>query len=208
MKRVFDPEFGEMVGIAELEFLTGITKAQIRNWRKPEFAHLAKFDEYQGLGNKVWYRLADVEEYLAQSGVLLGGSGLKRVEKPNAVRSSVVNEFMSDAKRKQLVELGDITTSTMWLRWSNRLSEALGVAYPQLVRDNQARLFALWRGVDVSEVEPFVPVGRKHEYPEQFFVGNTLAFRRMLADTKGWELSDAELLSVPVGDVPPTKEVK
>jgi hypothetical protein len=206
--RFFDPEYGEMVGISEVEFLTGISKAQLRNWRKPEFEHLAKFDEYHGEGNKVWYRLADVEEYLSKSGVALGGSGFKRVEKPNAVRSSVVTPFMSDATRRALVELADINTSTMWLRWSNRLSEALQVEYPKQLRANQPRLFALWKGVDVEECLPSVTYGGKTERPEQFYVGNVLAYRRMLADLRGWDVSDEELLAIPVGDVPPTREVK
>ena len=206
--RMVDPEFGEMVGISEVEFLTGISKAQLRNWRKPEFEHLAKFDEYHGEGNKVWYRLADVEEYLAQSGVALGGSGFKRVERPNAVRSSVVTPFMSDATRRALIELADINTSTMWLRWSNRLSEALQIEYPKQLRANQARLYALWKGVDVEGLPVSVPYGMKADYPEQFYVGNVLAYRRMLADLRGWDVSDEELLSVPVGDVPPTKEIK
>lgn len=206
--RLVDPEFGELVGIGEVEFLTGISKAQLRNWRKPEFVHLAKFDEYVGEGNKVWYRLADVEEYLSRSGVVLGGSGFRRVERPNAVRSAVATPFMSDGTRRALLELADINTSTMWLRWSNRLSDALQAEYPKQLKANQARLYALWAGVDVESLPASVPFGGKGEFPEQFFVGNVLAYRRMLADLRGWEITDEELLSVPVGDVPPTKEIK
>ena len=208
MKRMFDPEFGELVGIAEVELLTGISKSQLRNWRKPEFAHLAKFDEYHGVGNKVWYRLADIEEYLAQAGVVVGASGFRRVERPNAVRSAVVVEFMSDDKRVALSQLSDITTATMWLRWSNRMSEMLQAEYPKRLRAEQARLYALYKGVDVSEVESFVPFGGKQVFPEQFFVGNVLAYRRMLADVRGWNVDDAELIALPLGDVPPLKEVK
>jgi hypothetical protein len=205
---MFDPEFGELVGIAEVEFLTGISKSQLRNWRKPEFAHLAKFDEYHGAGNKVWYRLADVEEFLAKAGVVVGGSGFRRVERPNAVRSSVVVEFLSDDKRVALGQLADITTATMWLRWSSRLSEMLGVEYPKRLRAEQARLFALYKGVSVGEVEGFVPFGGKQLFPEQFFVGNVLAYRRLLADVRGWDVADEELLGLPLGDVPPLKEIK
>jgi hypothetical protein len=208
MNRLFDVEFGELIGIAEVELLTGISKSQLRNWRKPEFAHLAKFDEYHGAGNKVWYRLADVEQYLLDAGVVVGGSGFRRVERPNAVRSAVVVEFMSDDKRVALGQLADITTATMWLRWSTRLSEMLGAEYPKRLRAEQARLYALWKGVDVGEVEVFVAFGGKREFPEQFFVGNVLAYRRMLADLRGWNVDDAELVGLPLGDVPPMKEVK
>lgn len=205
---MFDPEFGEMLGIAEVEFLTGISKSQLRNWRKPEFAHLAKFDEYHGQGNKIWYRLADVEEFLAQAGVVVGGSGFRRVERPNAVRSSVVVPAMADDVKRALAELAEISTENVWLRWSTRLSEMLGAEYPKRLRGEQARLFALWKGVPIDEVESFVPFGGKQAFPEQFFVGNVLAFRRMLADVRGWNVSDEELVGLPVGDVPPTREVK
>lgn len=207
-KRLFDPEFGEMLGIAEVEFLTGISKSQLRNWRKPEFAHLAKFDEYHGQGNKVWYRLADVEEFLAQSGVVVGGSGFRRVERPNAVRSSVVVPFMEEGVKRALVELAEISTENVWLRWSSRLSEMLGAEYPKRLRGEQARLYALWKGVPIDEVESFVPFGGKQEFPEQFFVGNVLAFRRLLADVRGWKVDDGDIVGLPVGDVPPTREVK
>lgn len=205
---MFDVEFGELVGIAEVELLTGISKSQLRNWRKPEFAHLAKFDEYHGAGNKVWYRLADVEQYLADAGVVVGGSGFRRVERPNAVRSAVVVEFLSDDKRVALGQLAEITTETMWLRWSVRMSEMLGAEYPKRLRAEQARLYALYKGVGVDQVESFVAFGGKREHPEQFFVGNVLAYRRMLADVRGWNVDDVELLGLPLGDVPPLKEVK
>jgi len=84
----------------------------------------------------------------------------------------------------------------------------LQVEYPKQLKQHQARLYALWAGVDVESLPASVPYGLKSEYPEQFYVGNVLAYRRMLADLRGWNVSDEELLSVPVGDVPPTKEVK
>lgn len=207
---MFDPEFGEMVEVGEVSRLTGLSVHQLRSWRKPEYAHLAKFEVYRSpLSSKVWYRLADVEVWLAEQGIVSGLSGLSRVaELPNAVRAEVVAVSVSDEKRRWLLELGDITTETMWLRWSNRLSEMLGADFPKRLRVEQARLFALWRGLPVEAVDVFVPVGRKHEVPDQFFVGNVLAFRRLLADVRGWSVNDAELLALPVGDVPPLREVK
>lgn len=209
MAKMFDPEFGEMIDIREVSRLTGLSVHQLRSWRKPDFAHLARFETYRSpLNAAVWYRLADVELFLKEQGIVVGASGLRKdAELPNAFRAAVLAP-MDEQKRKWLAELGEINTANMWLRWSSRLSEMLGVEYPKALRANQARLFALWKGVDVGAVEPFVPVGGKQDHPEQFFVGNVLAYRRMLADVRGWNVADDELVGVAVGDVPPVKEIK
>lgn len=206
---MFDVEFGEMVDIREVSRLTGLSVHQLRSWRKPEFAHLARFETYRSpLNSAVWYRLADVELFLKEQGIVVGSSGLRRdADLPAAFRAPLAVP-VSEGVRQALAELADITTETMWLRWSNRLSEMLGVEYPKRLRAEQARLFALYKGVPVEQVEVFVPFGAKQDFPEQFFVGNVLAFRRMLADVRGWNVSDGELLSVAVGDVPPSREVK
>ena len=60
----------------------------------------------------------------------------------------------------------------------------------------------------MGEVEGLVPFGHKRDFPEQFYVGNVLAYRRMLADVRGWKLDDVALLGLPLGDVPPVKEIK
>lgn len=209
MAKMFDPEFGEMIDIREVSRLTGLSVHQLRSWRKPEFAHLAKFETYRSpLNSAVWYRLADVELFLKEQGVVVGSSGLRRdADLPNAFRAGLLDP-MGEDKRVALGQLADITTATMWLRWSTRMSEMLQIEYPKRLRVEQARLYALWKGVPVSEVEGFVPFGGKQVFPEQFFVGNTLAYRRMLADVRGWSVSDEELLGLPLGDVPPLKEVK
>lgn len=209
MAKMFDPEFGEMIDIRDVSRLTGLSVHQLRSWRKPEFAHLARFETYRSpLNNAVWYRLLDVELFLKAQGIVVGASGLRRdVDLPSAFRAPISTP-LDERVRQALAELADINTSTMWLRWSNRLSDALQVEYPRQLKANQARLYALWAGVDVSTLPASVPYGQKSEHPEQFFVGNVLAYRRMLADLRGWDVSDEEIMSVPVGDVPPTKEVK
>jgi hypothetical protein len=206
---MFDVEFGEMVDIREVSRLTGLSVHQLRSWRKPEFVHLARFETYRSpLNSAVWYRLADVELFLKEQGIVVGSSGLRRdVDLPAAFRAPLAVP-VSEGVRQALAELSSITTETMWLRWSSRLSEMLGAEYPKRLRAEQARLYALWRGVDVGEVEVFVPFGGKQDFPEQFFVGNVLAFRRMLADVREWKVSDEELIGVAVGDVPPSREVK
>ena len=205
---MFDPEYGEMIDIREVSRLTGLSVHQLRSWRKPEFAHLAKFETYRSpLNNAVWYRLLDVELFLKEQGIVVGASGLKRdADLPSAFRAPIATP-LEEKTRQALAQLQDINTSTMWRRWSNRLSEALQVEYPKQLKANQARLYALWKGVDVESLPVSVPYGLKAEHPEQFYVGNVLAYRRMLADLRGWDVSDEEILSVPVGEVPPSKEI-
>ena len=112
-KNYHDPEFGEMIGIAEVELLTGITKAQLRNWRKPEHHHLAKFDIYEGVGNAVWYRKMDIEAYLAEHGSLVGQSGLKRVSMPNAISAPLIDVKFFGADRDALQLLSKLTSANV-----------------------------------------------------------------------------------------------
>lgn len=88
MARIEDIALGTLIDIDELHNLTQIPKPTIRTWRRPEYAHLAKFDAYDHPSTKkVWYRLADVEGWLVSQGLDPKGnrSMFSKREAPNAV---------------------------------------------------------------------------------------------------------------------------
>jgi hypothetical protein len=127
-KNYHDPEFGEMIGIAEVELLTGITKAQLRNWRKPEHHHLAKFDIYEGVGNAVWYRKMDIEAYLAEHGALVGQSGLKRVSMPNSISAPLIDVKYVGEQRDAFQKLTKVTSANVH-SWVDTTFETKGLAW-------------------------------------------------------------------------------
>jgi hypothetical protein len=103
--RIQDPEYGEMIKIDELSVLTGIPKATIRLWRRPEYQHLAKFDdvEYPN-SNARWYALQDVQEWLISNGLDPEGNVTqgRRNTRPNAFRSNKPVERI-DPKRHDAI---------------------------------------------------------------------------------------------------------
>ncbi|MFM5968496.1 MAG: hypothetical protein ACKOQ8_05625, partial [Micrococcales bacterium] len=57
-----------------------------------------------------------------------------------------------------------------------------------------------------AEALTHIPRGRMTTNLEQYYVGSTLATRRLWANTQGWDITDAEIVAIPVGDIPPIKE--
>jgi hypothetical protein len=208
-KSYYDPEYGEMIGIAEVEKITGITKAQLRNWRKPEHHHLAKFDYFAGEANQIWYRKDDVEHYLSTHGVKLGQSGLKRVEMPNSVKAPVVIPELDENKRSVLESLTKVTTQNVWLRYYNELAERHGQSFFTFIKPEQARLYGLWKGIDVTDVK-FLPHNRRDENLELFYAGSVFAIRKFIASMSEGivSITDQEIIQIPIGIVPPEKETK
>lgn len=67
--RIDDPEHGTLIKIDEVSTMTGISKATIRLWRRPEHAHLAQIIGLKAPQSRdVWYRLSDVEQWLLDNG--------------------------------------------------------------------------------------------------------------------------------------------
>lgn len=201
-KNFFDPEFGEMIAIGEVEALTGISKATIRNWRKPEHQHLAKFDYYSNGGRDVFYRRADIDAYLAEFGVQVGQSGFKRVEMPNSVKAPLTSPEFVGEQRGIVLDLGKITTenvhaqldawmvsmgkNTVPVEWKNawaRVNEGLDVPVDYIRRDDR------WE----------VPA---------WFTQAVHTARVWHAEMSGYDFPVSEIIKLPVGAVPPLKEKK
>jgi hypothetical protein len=200
-KNYHDPEFGEMIGIAEVELLTGITKAQLRNWRKPEHHHLAKFDIYEGVGNAVWYRKMDIEAYLAEHGSLVGQSGLKRVAMPNAVSAPLIDVKFVGEQRDAFHTLNKITTENV-SEWLDALIGTRGLSASKVWMDT------------FKEVEDLLGLPRtisgngvRWENPG-FWLPAVHTARLMTVRDQELAMSVEDVLALPVGDTPPTKETR
>ena len=203
-KNYIDPEFGEMIGIAEVEKLTGISKASMRNWRKPEHHHLAKFDHYEVMGQRdVLYRLMDIEKFLAENGVQIGQSGLKRVEMPNASRAPMIDvKFVGD-KHKAMGLISGISTETIY-SWIQKNLNARGLSWVEQWQLN-------WRMVeDELKIKPhFILPDKRWENPD--FWATAVHTARLItiseSDIKGGLMID-DICQLNVGPVPPLNEKK
>ncbi len=205
-----DPVYGEMIDAREVAKLTGITIHQIRSWRRPEFKHLAKFKTYRSpLNNSVWYRLADVEKFLTENGVVIGMSGLiSEDDYPNAIEAPLLNPEIDQTKRKQLATLAGITTKNFWERWYQELSETYQKEWTDYVMANQRRFYAQHIGIDDPSVLTHLNRKSRSENLEQYFYGGVMCARTFWAMKQGWNITEEEIIAIPVGELPPTVETK
>jgi hypothetical protein len=213
-KSIHDVELGEMVGIAEAERLTGVSKATLRSWRTPEGKMRAKFRHYEGSSQQMWYRLADLELYAKSRGVELGRSTFKQGDAPNAIDAPLGN-VITEAERGALIHIGKITTENYYEGWYGDLQRAYGGSsiFSKKLREQQAHFHSLRTGIPVAEIKHLTrslhiqsdPITRLSNN-EQFWIGTVAAFRRILCELKGYDLTDEQILSVPFGDIPPLTE--
>ena len=202
----FDPLYGELLSAREVSELTGLTIVQLRNWRIPSRRDKAPFGFIQ-IGLAPYYRKVVVDAWLERN----GGSNIKFIP------AGIDSEFPVDAtleadteRRKHLAQLATITTANQYLRWAQTISDILKENYAPGLRNNQRRLYAMWKGLTPEQAEQLshLPRGKMTENLEQYYIGSTLAHRRMWADIQGWEITDQEIIALPCGDVPPIKETK
>lgn len=200
---VFDPVYGELLTAKEVASATGLTMNQLRNWRMPHRLDKAPFG-YVQIGVSPHYRKATVEKWLetnVDKNVRYVPAGLD-LDIP-------INEAVSlDLdKQKHLSALADITTATMWLRWYTRISEILRADFGKKFRAEQKRLYSIVSGMPAEDV-PTLVYGQRFDNLEVFYVSSVLALRKLWAEINEWSVSDRELIDLPIGDVPPAKEIK
>lgn len=202
----FDPTYGALLSPREVSEMTGLTNNQLRNWRIPARRDKAPFGFVQ-IGASPYYRKIVVEAWLERT----GGNNVKFIP------AGLDAEFPVDAalendltKQKHLTQLATITTANQFLRWSQTISDILKENYAPGLRANQRRLYGMWKGLTPEAVAELthLPRGKMTDNLEQYYIGSTLAHRRLWADIQGWEITDQELIALPCGDVPPLKETK
>lgn len=203
----FDPLYGELLTAREVSNLTGLTMNQLRNWRIPARLDKAPFG-YLQIGAAPFYRKVVVENWLDRNN---GGNNVRFIPAGLDAEFPVEAGLEADTnKRKNLTQLASITTANQFYRWGSTLGDILQEGYGTGIHKHARRLYGMWKGLSADEVEALTHVtrGRMTTNLEQYYVGSTLATRRLWADTQGWEVSDAEIVGLPVGDIPPVKETK
>lgn len=201
---LFDPAFGELLSSRETSELTGLTINQLRNWRLPARQDKAPFGFVQ-IGAAPYYRRAVVELWLERN----GGSNRKYVPLGLDAEIPVDSQLEQDTeKRKHLSQLATITTANQFFRWGSTLGDILQENYGKGIHEHARRLYGMWKGLSPEDAEQLVhiPRGKMTTNLEQYYVGSTLATRRLWANTQGWDITDAELVAIPVGEIPPLKE--
>ena len=202
----FHPTYGVLMSPREVSADTGFTMNQLRNWRVPARIDKAPFG-YVQIGASPLYRQVVVSAWMERN----GNNNVKFIPAGLDSEFPVSDVLEKDVeKQKRLVMLSTITTANQYFRWGSTLGDILQEKYGLGIREHSRRLYGMWKGISVEDAQALdhVTRGQMTKNLEQYYVGSTLATRRMWADTQGWDITDAEIVSLPVGEVPPLKEGK
>lgn len=197
---LFHPRFGELLTSKEVTDLTGLTVNQLRNDRQKVDPQLP----FVRQGGGTWYRRDDVSLWVDAN----GGADWEYVG--SVFKSPLLNESAVGAKREWLEKLARITSRnsfSVWYTWFIEQSGWSGDAYAQ-TREWMVYFHQLQTGEDLNVLAPdlikFNTLRRND--PQRYWGAITWAMRKAVAEVNGWDVSDVEIVSAPVGDVPPLKQ--
>lgn len=201
----FDPIYGELLTSREVADITGFTLNQLRNQRqRPETSPL----NYIRQGGTSWYRKDDIDLWLEAN----GGVKYEYVKSSSAPSAPLRGNVNDVEHRSNLVDLGKINSSNAFSTWYTWFIEQSGWSksdpYDQ-VKQWQISLFGEATGEDLNALFPDMVAFntmRKAD-PFRYWPSIVYAMRRAVCEVRGWQVSDAEIVSLPVGDVPPAKLV-
>lgn len=200
---IFDPTYGELLSAKEVSEATTLTMNQLRNWRMPSRLDKAPFGVVY-IGASPYYRKASVQRWLEQN----EGSNVRYVPAGTDLEIPINESVAQDnEKAKALRTIAEINSENAYDLWYTKFNKM----NPELAMSEQRKHVEWWSKATgkPSEGVDRVPPMMAYESPqssEVFFIGFTLAMRSVLNQIQNLGLTDEEIISIPVGDVPPIKK--
>lgn len=196
----YHPLYGELLTSRQTSNLTGYTMNQLRNFRQR--ADTAPFG-FVRQGGTSWYRKDDIEAWLEQNGAV-------KYEYVSAGIATPLRSNVTDTKtREHLAELAKITTRNAWGSHGTWLTEQSGLSDAHNKVNEWAEHFWNLYRADNDGIEEFVSLNfSRIDNPTQYWHAITWAVRKATAHIRGWDdVTDREIMDIPVGEVPPSKIV-
>lgn len=196
----YHPKFGELLTSREVSDLTGFTMNQLRNHRtKPESSPI----KFVRQGGTSWYRKSDVDAYIEVN----GGSDWEYLGGPESIETPLVNESAVGEHKKHLDEIAKISTRNAWSKWYTWFTESAGWKDPY--GDTRKWQNELWKLSTGEELDTIYPKSAFHKMrnddPQRYWPSFTYAMRKAVAQVRGYDITDEEIIEIPVGEVPPSK---
>jgi hypothetical protein len=192
----FNTIYGDLLTAKETAEATGFTMNQLRNWRIPARQQLAPFG-FVSIGSSPHYRKVVVEAWIERN----GGSNVKYVS------AGLDAEFPITATTQLSVDRNNVVSILTKFTTEN--------AYWQIetwiAKQGQGFLSRVWQPTwaRVNEVldepVPYVTFNARWE-DFTWFTQAVHVIRTYVAESQGLDISIAEIVKLPVGAVPPTKE--
>lgn len=197
----YHPIYGALLTSRQASDLTGFTMNQLRNFRqRPDSAPFG----FVRQGGTSWYRKDDIEAWLEKNGAV----AYEYVVPASGVSSPLRSTATDSTKREVLNELAKITTKNAWGSHGTWLTEQSGLQDAHnKVNEWAEHYWRLYREAN-PEAEEFMPLNfSRIDNPTQYWQAITWAVRRATAYIRNWEVTDREIMDIPVGEVPPSKIV-
>jgi len=197
----YHPRYGTLLTSREVADRTGFTLNQLRYQRQnPEHAELPFLRQ----GGTSFYRESDIELWLSEN----GGIEEEYIIGAKAKATPLTNPNADRAKVGILAELTKITTKNAWGSHGTWLTEQSGLPEPYKKVDEWAEHFWNLHREANPEAEEYVSLNfSRIDNPRQYWPAITWAVRRATAYIRGWDVTDAEIMEIPIGENPPTKIV-
>ena len=176
---------------------------QLRNWRMPSRAEKAPFGVVY-IGTAPYYRKASVQLWLDRS----GGSNVRYVPAGTDLEIPIAEAVVADVdKQKAMRLIAQINSQNAYDPWYTKFNQMNADLSMGEMR-KQVEWWGKATGKDTTGIERVAPM-MAYDSPlnsEVFFIGFTLAMRSVMNQIQNLGLTDEEIISIPVGDVPPLKK--
>ena len=196
----FDPVYGDLLTAKEASDLTGLTMNQLRNWRLPARYDKAPFG-FLYIGTAPYYRKAVILGWLEKN----GGSNKRYVplgiDEDYPIEKTVEGDF---EKRKAMGEIAQITSETAYGVYYSAIKARDPQGFATALRERGLYYRAKITGVPVEGLEVIVSPQRLSQ--PDWYLGVVPTLRELYSQQQGYDLSEEEILSAPLGQIPPLKE--
>lgn len=195
----YNPIYGELLSSREVSEMTGFTMNQLRNQRqKPETSPFP----FVRLGGTSLYRKVDIMKWLEANGGFEAQYVVMEHHKPEPLVISAGNM----EKAQDLSKLKNITTENSWTSMATWVTDQSGLPSPtKLIHDEGRRLLAIERGVDDPKSFGVPNPDMKARDLEGYWKIWTYGVRKAFAIANQMDVTDEDIMSIPIGDVPPLK---
>jgi len=195
----YNPVYGELLSSREVSDLSGFTMNQLRNQRqKPETSPFP----FVRIGGTSLYRKTDIHAWVEQN----GGLEASYVVLPHHKSTPLEIVDADPEKRKALDRLKAITTENSFDSMATWAIERSGIQNGTgFIHDEGRRLLALERGIEDWKSIARPAITMKETDQEGFWKIWTYGVRRVFVVTNQLDITDEELMRIPIGDVPPLK---
>lgn len=197
---LFDPTYGELLTAKEVCDSTGFTMNQLRNWRVPTRLDKAPFG-FVSIGITPYYRKASVQLWLDEN----LSTNVRYT--PAGVDSRVPLGVASEGdfeRRKALGEIAQITSETAYGVYYSAIKARNPELFNTALRERGLHYRAKITGTPIEELSVIVSPQRLNQ--PDWYLGVVPTLRELYAQQQGFDLSEDDILSAPLGQIPPLKE--